>query len=303
MFIAVQPEKWMTHWISKAGTLVLGFSAAIADIDSVDVPLPQSLREEALADLHSVNGYAFSPDVRTVFLTLRVDARDARGRARAHIFVRRFGPEGWGAPEAVSFAGAYTDYQPVLSPDGGHLFFTSTRPVVEGGGEARQNIWVVSHRDGILGTPRLVHELVADGWDGHAVQVRDGSIYFASDRPGGKGDVDIWRAEATADGFAEPINVAEINSEVSDQDLYVDPAERYMIFTRYDAATGETDLFASTRTDGVWRRPIALSALNRPGWELSPALTPDGRWLIFQHEGRPQVRDWAAVRAMIESGS
>jgi Tol biopolymer transport system component len=241
--------------------------------------------------ISTTNGLAFTPDGRTAFVSREVEARDDRGRRRSRIFQHRFENGVWSSPRAVVFSDQYTDYQPVLSPDGERLYFTSTRPLPGTATELRQNIWAVArHRDNEWGSPQLVEELATPGWDGYAVPVRSGRLYFVSDRAGGLGSVDIWSAEPASQGrFTEPAPVLAVNSSRSDSDLWVDPDERYMVFCRAEPpgadapadARDSIDLWIAFRVDGVWRSPRKLDVINSPEWELSPTVSPDGRYLFF----------------------
>lgn len=266
------------------------------------VLLPPYASEEVLAAprpfapglVSTTNGIAFSPNGLTVYVSRFVDERDERGRPRSRLFQHRWLGGEWSPPEAVPFSNAFTDYQPVLSPDGQRLFFTSTRPQPDTVRELRQNIWV-SHRDANgWAAPEIVAELATPGWDGYAVPTRSGRLYFVSDRQGGLGGVDIWTARPQLDGrYGPAVNVAAVNSAASDSDIWVDPDERFMVFTRSvepaaNAGPGvraEIDLWVALRSNGVWHRPRRLDRVNSPEWELSPTVTPDGRYLFFARRG------------------
>src|SRR5262249_51139967 len=65
-----------------------------------------------------------------------------------------------------------------------------------------------------------------------------GVLYFASDRPGGKGEFDLYRAVPTASGYSEPENLgAGVKSEGSELYPAIDPQEKVLVF----AATGRPD--------------------------------------------------------------
>jgi Tol biopolymer transport system component len=246
--------------------------------------------------LTTVNGLAFSPDGCTLYVSRRVEEQDASGRPRVRIFRHRCREGGWSGPEPVSFSSSFTDYQPVLSPDGSRLYFTSTRPLEAGSDESRQNIWYVERDSTEWGTPRPVAELATPGWDGYAVPTRSGRLYFVSERPGGRGAVDIWVTEVTPVGtFGEPHNVAVLNSEHGDSDLFVDPDERYIIFHRSVDATESVQFWIAFGAGGAWRAPRLLDEINGPGWELSPTVSPDGRYFFFQRDGVILQIDFCAL--------
>jgi dipeptidyl aminopeptidase/acylaminoacyl peptidase len=235
--------------------------------------------------LATVNGLAFTPDGRSLFVSRGVDGVDYRGRRRARIFRHDHIDGQWSAPVAVAFSRDFTDYQPVLNVDGSRLYFTSTRPLPGTTQETRQNIWYVDRtRDG-WGVPYVVGDLATPGWDGYAVPVRNGRLYFVSERPGGRGAVDIWRADPNpAGGFHEPVNVSVLNSEHSDSDIYVDPEERFLMFHRSIDSTSTIDFWIAFRDGEAWLAPRRLDEVNGPGWELSPTVSPDGRYFFFTRD-------------------
>jgi Tol biopolymer transport system component len=118
-------------------------------------------------------------------------------------------------------------------------------------------------------------------------------MYFTSDRDGGHGAYDVFRAQRLTDGsFAEPVNIGPpINTEFSEGDTYVSPDERYLIMTSSrPGGYGEGDLYVSFRKkDGGWEEPVNLGAsINTDQVEYCPMVTPDGKYLFFS-------RRWGAT--------
>ena len=148
----------------------------------------------------TVNGLSFSPDGAELYVSRRVPEQDARGQERVRLFRHTVAGDHWSGPEPLPWTAKHTDYQPVVSPDGDRLYFTSTRPVPGSSEEARQNVWVAGRAASGWGEPRVVPELVSAGWDGYAVPTQSGRLYFVSDRLGGRGAVDIWVADPASDG-------------------------------------------------------------------------------------------------------
>jgi Tol biopolymer transport system component len=83
---------------------------------------------------------------------------------------------------------------PSISADGLLLFFQSTRP---GGYGGPVDIWVAMRptRYANWGTPVNLGPVInTTGFDGNPSISADGStLYFASNRPGGHGDEDLWQ--------------------------------------------------------------------------------------------------------------
>jgi len=195
---------------------------------------------------------------------------------------------GWQAPVAVTFPGTPGGRAPRFSPDGRRLYFTSPRPV-PGYRDGDMNIWVVTRQgDGEWSQPELVDAPVSvpDGRDIHNVVIADGTIYFASSRPGGAGRSDIYRM--ATDGAIERLG-PPINDADSQPDLYVSPDGRRMILVVTDAegGLGGDDLYVSWWRNGAWTTPRNLGApVNSPEYEYGPSISPDGRWLYFTSHRR-----------------
>jgi hypothetical protein len=107
-----------------------------------------------------------------------------------------------------------------------------------------------------------------------------------SDRPGGHGETDIYRATRAADGrFGPPVNIGSPpNSSDGEGDTFVAPDERYLVFSSSRAGgSGRGDLYVWFRAaDSRWGPVISLGdAINTPDHEFCPIVTPDGRYLFF----------------------
>jgi hypothetical protein len=115
--------------------------------------------------------------------------------------------------------------------------------------------------------------------EGCPIQSPDGlSLYFASDRDGGVGGIDIWVAQraSTDDPWSAPTNLAPINSSADDFCPTPLRASRlFFVSTRTDdGACGGADIY-ETRLHPVqgWLTPQNLGCeVNSPAAEFSPSL-------------------------------
>lgn len=196
----------------------------------------------------------------------------------------------WSDPEALSVfpAGAPgVAVDMAYSPDGRELYFLGRFKPGVPPLEAPLDIWVIRQRDGRWGTAELVGPPIStDAFESYPTIVTDGSLYFISDRPGGLGRSDIYRAPRRSDGsFDTPVNIGSPpNSSDGEGDTFVSPDERYLIFTSSRAGGfGRGDLYVSFRTtDSRWGPAINLgSAINTADTDFCPMVTPDGRYLLF----------------------
>jgi len=121
----------------------------------------------------------------------------------------------WGAPENLgpTVNSSVWDYAPSLSADGLSLFFASARS----GGSGGDDIWVATREttDDPWGEPVNLGPAVNSSSHENCPNVSaDGStLYFASNRSGGSGGVDIWQVsilpvvDFNADGFVDSLDV------------------------------------------------------------------------------------------------
>ena len=112
----------------------------------------------------------------------------------------------------------------------------------------------------------------------------DGTLYFGSSRPGGRGGVDLYRARPNAAGYAQPENLGiTINSPAAELDGYVSPDQKTLVFASdRPGGYGGLDLYVSHRVVGGWSPARNLGpAVNGPDDEFCPQITGDGRLLVF----------------------
>ena len=223
---------------------------------------------------------AIDPRDGSLWLSIYEDAFDAQT-----IVVAERSASGWDAPEVAPFSGTQGDRAPRFAPDGDRLYFTSNRPVGEDSGSGDMNIWVVERDpDGAWSAPELVPPPVSSE-DIHSSIASDGTIYVASNRPGGRGRSDIYRIAASAVGAAEAELLGPaINDSLSQPDLYVSPDESWMVLVITDgpAGLGGDDLYLVHAEETGWSEPENLGApINSEAYEYGPTLSPDGRYLYY----------------------
>jgi Tol biopolymer transport system component len=133
------------------------------------------------------------------------------------------------------------------------LYYSSSRP----GGAGLLDIYVseaLSDEKGDFGPPAPVAELNTGYADYQPVLRKDGrELFFASNRPGGVGYVDIWTStrETTTDPWSPPVNLGpQVNSDQSDfhPTLSFDGTMLLFASERGGPGVGWGDVFVTTRT-------------------------------------------------------
>lgn len=140
-------------------------------------------------------------------------------------------------------------------------------------------------------------------------QTFDGTIYFDSDRNGGRGETDIWC-------FHPSSNLAEnlgniINSTTADFHPCIAPDGSYLIFSSWrSGGYTEQDLFISFRKmNNEWTVPVSMertgAKINVQGfWNLCPSISPDGKYLFYCHHTSSESRDkidiyWVSTHVVV----
>ena len=121
---------------------------------------------------------------------------------------------------------------PFVSADGRYLFFSSDMP----GGQGRYDIYMCENIGGNWSKPVNLGPVVnSSAAEIHPFLHSSGRLYFASDRPGGMGGLDIWYSSLVYGNWTKPVALAEpVNSEADD-------------FAFYAAQGGMQGYFASNR--------------------------------------------------------
>lgn len=115
----------------------------------------------------------------------------------------------------------------------------------------------------------------------------DGSLYMASNRPGGHGGLDIWIAPRSGEGWGTPVNAGPAINTSADEFCPTPARGNRFFFVRRLSAT-DTDIFVvkdlPKKGFGTPQRlPTGANAINSPWEEWSPSWfeAPDGREVLY----------------------
>ncbi len=208
--------------------------------------------------------------------------------SRWTIFVSRFKDGHWSQPEVAPFSGQFQDADPYITADGKHFYLISDRPV-EAGGErqSHHDIWVMDKTESGWSAPRHLPAPVNSDTDNfYPIALKNGVLYFGSQRKNSNGLGDIYRAVPQKDGSYTVEHLEPpVNTGAGEYEAFVTEDERMLLLaaTRRPDSLGGYDLYVSHKqADGKWTEPINLGPeTNSVERELSPKLTPDGKYLIW----------------------
>jgi len=116
----------------------------------------------------------------------------------------------------------------------------------------------------------------------------DDALYIASNRPGGQGGLDIWRAERSGDGWGAPVNLGpEINSAADD--FCPSPARGNRLFFVSKRAEANGDIYVAKLGPRGWFGVTQLgSNVNSSAQEWSPS--------YFETESGSEVLYFSSTR-------
>ncbi len=201
----------------------------------------------------------------------------------------------WDAPQPLAaladFGGAH---DPALDPASGRLYFAKGESGSEELWQATPAIdgWIARPLTELHSPRRELAPCFHDGW-----------LWFASDRAGGQGGLDLWRAPLAGDRFLAPENVgAPINSPADESDPALRrDGELWFASNRDGGGSGDFDLLFA-KGDGVrFALPQFADALQSPYDERAPAFAPDGRQLFFASNRPGGVGGFDLWRALEDS--
>ena len=208
------------------------------------------------------------------------------------ILVSHCAREGWSAPQPPPFAWDGEEADPWFTPDGRSLYFISRRPAPaaspspDAGAKHKDlDIWRVDRNDaGTWGSPvRLAEPVNSRGAEWFPRLSADGWLYFGSDRPGGLGATDIWRARADAAGTWTVENLgAAVNTPGDEYEPLPSPDGKRMILM------ADGDLYETRRTKTGWAPRTKLGPeINRENMKVGALFSPSGRSLLFARDAGP----------------
>lgn len=136
-----------------------------------------------------------------------------------------------------------------LTPDGNYMIFAAYEHDTEG--EGRTDLYSAKKEKGKWGDiTNLGPTVNSSYWDSQPTLTADGqTLYFVSDRPGGKGGTDIYASTRTSEGWTRARNIAELNSASDEMSPII-------------ALDGSTFSFASNRAGSLGGFDIYFSKLS-----------------------------------------
>lgn len=155
---------------------------------------------------------------------------------------------------------------------GNEMWFCAARE-----GYTGMNMFTATYSNGRWANWSIVDERLRDYKVGELHLSADGNtIYFHSDRAGGKGGLDIWTTEKAGGEWQTPVNFEIMNSPDSEGWPFISQDGNEFWFTR--VYQGSPALFRSKKIDGEWTEPELIVSQ----FAGEPTLDNEGN-LYFTH--------------------
>ena len=198
----------------------------------------------------------------------------------------------WGVSNLVLLEGHPEFDGATFNPDGDRVYFASkARAEVRSTLDPNWNIWYSDFdQDGDWSRPvKLPSEVNTTENEVFPTVASSGNVYFTV-----LGDTKEYYRSLSVDGALQPRELLPewINNGAHYSNIYVDPEERFLIFSSdRPSGFGDGDLYVSfSDEDGSWKEPINLGPkVNSDRLDRFPAITPDGKALIFARHTKQAV--------------
>jgi outer membrane protein OmpA-like peptidoglycan-associated protein len=190
----------------------------------------------------------------------------------------------WSEARVVPISSEYNVGTAGISADGQKMI------VFMGGASDPGNLFQVTKSgDEWSKTTILAPTINSQGLESTSSLTPDGKvIYFASDRQGSKGGLDIWKIEMKADGkWSLPINLGpEINTKDNEDAPFIHPDQKTLFFTSDGHNTmGGRDIFKSSFVNGKWTNPENMGyPVNTTSNDNYFTLLADGKRAYFSSD-------------------
>lgn len=190
----------------------------------------------------------------------------------------------WSLPQVVPVSSDYNVGTAGISPDGQKML------IFIGGATDPGNLFQITKAGGEWSKPSLISPVLNSILlETTASITPDGkTIYFSSDRKGGKGGLDIYKTTLQANGgWSAPVNLgAPVNTEANEDAPFIHPDQKTLYFTSEGHnSMGGRDIFKTSLTTNGWSNPENMGyPVNTTANDNYFTLLADGRRAYFSSD-------------------
>lgn len=190
----------------------------------------------------------------------------------------------WTEPKVVEVASNYNVGTAGISPDGQQMI------IFMGGIDDQGSLFQINKTGETWSKPSILANTINSKYlESTASITPDGkTIYFASNRQGGLGGLDIWKIEQKAAGvWSSPVNLGpEVNSKDNEDAPFIHPDQKTLFFTSDGHNTmGGRDIFQTKLVGGKWTKPENMGyPVNTTANDNYFTLIADGKRAYFSSD-------------------
>jgi outer membrane protein OmpA-like peptidoglycan-associated protein len=186
----------------------------------------------------------------------------------------------------------YNEGSQSISGDGRYMVFTHCN---EDYGYGSCDLYESVFIDGQWLKPRNLGSRVNTSyWESHpSISANGDELYFASNRPGGLGESDIWVSRRDTLGWSSPVNLgAPINTIGKEESPFIHPDNRSLYFrSTGHLGIGSYDIFLSRKLESEWQNPLNLGApINSIGADGDMVVSLDGKTGYFASDAFDNIK-------------
>ena len=211
------------------------------------------------------------------------DSRSSQSFNEQIMVVKRQGTD-WGAPQELKIGAGLMAGTAGMSADGQQMI------IYLNGGSTGGGLYMMWRKGDSWGSPQeLVGDINSRYQESTASITTDGrTIYFASNRPGGFGGMDIYKSQLQSNGSwgrAENLGAA-VNSSADEDAPFIHPDNRTLFFTSNGLGSiGGKDVFRTQNVGGKWTVAENLGyPINTVANDNYFTLTADGSRAYFSSD-------------------
>lgn len=204
-----------------------------------------------------------SADEQTLVITRLVKSDDFFKKVQEDFYISQWQETGWGLMKnaGIPLNTADNEGAQTLSGDGRYMIFTACN---RSEGLGRCDLYWSIKENEKWSVPKNLGKPVNGAYRETQPSITpDGrTLYFSSDRPGGKGQHDIWVSHRdSTEQWSQPENLGDsINTSDNELSPFIHPDNQSLYFSSNGhIGLGGYDLFVSRRDNsGKWRKPVNL---------------------------------------------
>lgn len=278
LFGLEEPQR-QTRGDAMVDDAFVGSDSAVGDVGDVGIDVPQGLGPWGTAEL----AFPSTTDDDDPTLTANMLVMYFDRGADVWMTSRISTNDPWGTPTKVNELSTLdVETTPEVNANGLFIMVASNRP-----NSQAQDIWWslrASVSDPWPSMNLLPNVNSSSGEAGGNMTADTLTLVYASNRPGGSGDYDLYYTTRPDDGlgttFDAPTRIAALSTASTDAGPFItgDGSEIY-----FDSGG---DLYHATRTGNGWSSPMPITELNTSGMDTDPWVSADGRHIYFARGAR-----------------